>query len=196
MFYKTNVVDYIRVAPESLNLEKESRVIKEIKRKYESFIDKDIGIVIDVSQINKVGDGKIIPGDGAVYYETDFELLTFKPENQEIVIGKIKDITDFGAFITMGPVDGMIHIAQTMNDFVSFSKDKALAGRDSKKGIKVGDTAKARVIAISFKDAANPKIGLTMRQDFLGKPEWWENYKGPTAAKEVKEEKAPSKKSK
>jgi DNA-directed RNA polymerase subunit E' len=194
MFYKTNVVDYIRVAPESLNLEKEARVVKEIKRKFESFIDKDIGIVIDVSQINKIGEGKIISGDGAVYYETDFELLTFKPENQEIVIGKIKDITDFGAFITMGPVDGMIHIAQTMNDFVSFSKDKALSGRDSKKSLKVGDTAKARVIAISFKDAANPKIGLTMRQDFLGKPEWWENYKGP--AKEVKEEKAPAKKSK
>lgn len=93
----------------------------------------------------------------------------------------------------MGPVDGMIHIAQTMNDFVSFSKDKALMGRDSKRNLKLGDKCKARVIAVSFKDAANPKVGLTMRQDYLGKPEWWENYK---PAKEVKEEKTASKKSK
>lgn len=67
MFYKTNVVDFIRVSPDFLNLEKETRVTKEIKRKYESFIDKDIGIVIDVSKINKVGEGKIIPGDGSSF---------------------------------------------------------------------------------------------------------------------------------
>lgn len=184
MFYKTNVIDYVRVSPDLLGLDKETRVRKEIKKKYESFIDKDIGIVIDVSKVNNIGEGKIIPGDGAVYYESDFELLTFKPENQEMVVGKIRDITDFGAFLTLGPVDGMIHIAQTMNDFVSFSKDKALSGRDTKRNLKVGDTCKARIIAVSFKDASSPKIGLTMRQDYLGKPEWWENVK-----KEVKEEK-------
>jgi DNA-directed RNA polymerase subunit E' len=189
MFYKTKVIDYVRVSPELLNLDKESRVEKEIKRKYESFIDKDIGIVIDVSKINEIGDGKIIAGDGAVYYETNFDLLIFRPENQEVVSGRIRDITDFGAFLTLGPVDGMIHIAQTMNDFVSFSKDKALSGRDSKKSLKVGDLCKARIIAVSFKDSTSPKIGLTMRQDFLGKPEWWENIKKETPKEDKKENK-------
>ena len=31
---------------------------------------------------------------------------------------------------------------------------------------------KARLIAVSFKDVSNPKLGLTMRQEFLGKLEW------------------------
>ena len=40
--------------------------------------------------------------------------------------------------------------------------------------MKVGDRCKARIIAVSFKDMNNPKIGLTMRQEGLGKLEWLE----------------------
>lgn len=173
MFYKTKVSDYVRVLPESLNQDKEERVRNEIKRKYESFIDKDLGIVVDVSDVEDIGEGRIIAGDASIHYKCVFTLITFKPENQEVIQGKIKDITDFGAFITMGPVDGMIHVSQTMNDFVSFSKDKVLNGKETNQNLKVGDTCNARVIAISYKDPSNPKIGLTMRQEFLGRPEWW-----------------------
>ncbi|MEK6828278.1 MAG: DNA-directed RNA polymerase, partial [Nanoarchaeota archaeon] len=128
-----------------------------------------------------------IPGDGAAYYDVSFELLTFKPEMQEVVLGKIKDIAEFGAFINIGPIDGMIHISQTMDDFVSFSKDKTLAGKETKRTLKVNDLCRARIIAVSFKDILNPKLGLTMRQQGLGRLEW---------IKEELEEKDPKKEEK
>ena len=131
-----------------------------------------MGIVVDVVGAKEIGEGIIIAGDGASYYEVSFELLTFKPEMQEIVSGKIKDIAEFGAFINIGPIDGMIHISQTMDDFVSFSKDKSLGGKESKRSLKVGDVCRARIIAISFKDVLNPKLGLTMRQQGLGRVDW------------------------
>jgi DNA-directed RNA polymerase subunit E' len=174
MFYRMQLKDHIRVPPELFSLSVEESVLKRIKRKYSGYIDKDIGIVIDVSKVNDIREGIIIPGDGASYYETEFELLTYKPELQETVLGKIKDIADFGAFITLGPIEGMIHISQTMDDFVSFSKDKTLSGKESKKSLKVGDKCRARIIAVSFKDVTNPKLGLTMRQPSLGKMEWLE----------------------
>ena len=93
---------------------------------------------------------------------------------QEVVLGKIKDIADFGAFINLGPIEGMIHISQTMDDFVSFSKDKVLTGKESRRSLKVNDLCRARIIAVSFKDPSNPKLGLTMRQPDLGKLEWVE----------------------
>jgi DNA-directed RNA polymerase subunit E'/Rpb7 len=37
--------------------------------------------------------------------------------------------------------------------------------------LKPGDLCRAKIIAISFKDIENIKIGLTMRQPTLGKPE-------------------------
>ena len=52
------------------------------------------------------------------FFEAEFELLAYKPEMQEIVLGRIKDITDFGAFINIGPIDGMIHVSQTMDNLL------------------------------------------------------------------------------
>ncbi len=191
MFYKVHVKDHVRVPPPLFGLSVKEAVVKGIKKKYDGFISRDIGIVIDVANVNDVREGVIIPGDGSAYYDTDFELLTFKPEMQEVVMGKITDIADFGAFINLGPMDGMIHISQTMDDYVSFSKDKVLLGKESKKSLKVGDKCRARIIAISFKELNNPKLGLTMRQQGLGKLEWLEETqeKGKKEAKESKEAK-------
>jgi DNA-directed RNA polymerase subunit E' len=192
MFYRAEIKDHIRVPPDLFGIPREEAIIKRIKKDYEGFISKDLGIVIDVDKVNKIGEGIVIPGDGAAYHNTSFELLTFKPEMQEVSLGKIKDIADFGAFISLGPIEGMIHVSQTMDDFVSFAKDKVLSGKDSKRVLKIGDKCKARIIAVSYKDVSNPKLGLTMRQAGLGKLEWIEE----DLNKEVKSEKKEAKEKK
>ena len=196
MFYKVELKDHIRVPPDTFNLPIEEAIVKRVKIKYEGFISQDLGIVIDVSNVKDIGEGIIIPGDGASYYKADFELLTFKPELQEVVTGRSKDIVDFGAFINIGPIEGMIHVSQTMDDFVSFSKDKTLAGKESKKVLKVNDICRARIIAVSFKDPSNPKLGFTMRQQGLGKLEWIEQDQQKPEAKPKKTQKTEKKKGK
>src|SRR3989338_8183865 len=116
MFYKTIVKDHIRVTPNLFGLEPKEAVVKMVKDKFDGFISKDFGIVVDILDVKEIGEGIIIPGDGSSFYDTTFELLTFKPELQEVVLGKIKDIADFGAFMNLGPIEGMIHISQTMDD--------------------------------------------------------------------------------
>lgn len=183
MFYRIELTDHIRVAPRYFGLDVNDAVLKSVMLKYDGLIDAELGFVIAVTKVNTVGEGIIIPGDGASYYDTTFEIVTYRPELQELVAGKIKDIADFGAFLTLGPIDGMIHIGQTMDDFVSFSKEKVLTGRDTKRVLKVGDICRARIIAVSFKDITNPKIGLTMRQPGLGKLEWIDEEDKPKAEK-------------
>ena len=195
MYYKIELKDHIRVPPNMFDLDMEEAVIKRIKKKYDGFISNDLGIVIDVCNLNEIGEGVIIPGDGSLYYEANFEILSFKPELQEVIVGRIKDIVDFGAFITLGPIDGMIHVSQTMDDFVRFSKEKTLAGKESKRSLKINDVCRARIIAVSFKDPLNPKLGLTMRQQGLGRLDWIEEDEQKAVKKEVKKEsKKPSKK--
>jgi DNA-directed RNA polymerase subunit E' len=190
MFYRAELKDHIRVPPNLFDISVEEAVVQRVRKKYEGYISKEVGIVIDVANINDIGEGIIIPGDGAPYYDVTFDLLTYKPEMHEVVLGKIKDIADFGAFMNLGPIDGMIHVSQTMDDFVSYSKEKVLSGKESKKTLKVGDNCRARIIAVSFKDLQNPKIGLTMRQGNLGKLDWLEEEEKPKAEpKEKKKEK-------
>ncbi len=154
------------------NLPKKEAVLSNIKASYENFISKELGFVVNVIDLGDVTEGVIVPGDGAGFYDTKFELLTYKPEMNELVYGRVRDITDFGAFIDIGGVEGMVHISQSMDDFVSFSKEKVLQGKKTGQTLKVGDKCKARIIAVSYKDPNNPKIGLTMRQEGLGKLEW------------------------
>ncbi len=172
MFYKVRIKDYIRVPPTDFDKDIEEAIREEARKMYHGYVSKDLGIVVTVGDIKNIGEGTIIPGDGAAYYETEFELVTLKLELKEIIPSFVSEITNFGAFLALGPIDGMVHISQTMDDFVSFSKEKVLQGRDKKRTLKVGDLVRGEVIAISYKDIANPKIGLTMRKKGLGKLEW------------------------
>ena len=171
MFYLTFVEDHVRVEPKLFGLPTLEAVDRQLREIYADYYDKELGKVVSVVEILEVGDGIIVPGDGAAYYKSKFKLLAWKPELQELVFGEISEITNFGAFISLGAMRGMIHISQTMEDFVSFSKTNSLFGKTSKRNLKQGDLCLARVVAISHK-GEYPKIGLTMRQPGLGKLEW------------------------
>ena len=174
MFYEIEVQGYIRVAPNLFGEDTKKSVKESLEKMFDGFISRDLGIVLEVTEVSNIGEGIVIPGDGAAYYQTSFKILAFKPEVQETLLGKISDITDFGAFINMGPIDGMIHVSQTMDDYVSFAKSNVLTGKESKRNLKVGDPCRARIVSVSFKDISNPKIGLTMRQHRLGALSWIE----------------------
>ncbi|HLC86079.1 MAG TPA: DNA-directed RNA polymerase [Candidatus Nanoarchaeia archaeon] len=189
MFYEIKAKSHVRVPPTLLEQETEEAVLTRLNEQFEGHISNDVGFIICVTEVLNIGEGIIIPGDGAAFYETEFKFLTYIPEIQELVLGKITDITNFGAFINIGPVDGMIHVSQTMDDFIGFSKQKTLTGKESKKVLKVGDKCRARIIAVSYKDIANPKIGLTMRQPALGSLKWIEEEQKKAASKKGKGEK-------
>lgn len=203
MFYIVEVEHYVRVEPRLFGLKTSDAVAKQLQEIYANYHDKEIGEVIGIIEILEVGDGIIIPGDGAAYYNSQFRLLVWKPELQELVYGIVNEVTNFGAFMNLGVMKGMIHISQTMDDYVSFSTSNSLLGKDSKKVLKKRDACLARIVAISYKADA-PKIGLTMRQPGLGKLDWIKEEKKKSLAssrkagkveepvkKERKEEKKP-----
>ncbi|MAG52385.1 MAG: DNA-directed RNA polymerase, partial [Nanoarchaeota archaeon] len=143
MFYEIEIQNHVRLPPSNFDDKDLKKTLKErLNENYEGKIDKEKGIIIAVKEISNIGEGVIVPGDGAAYYDVTFKILTFKPEIQEIVLGTITDITDFGVFFDMGAIDGMIHVSQTMDDFVSISKVGVLTGKESKKVLKSKDKCK------------------------------------------------------
>ncbi|MCX8194218.1 MAG: DNA-directed RNA polymerase [Candidatus Pacearchaeota archaeon] len=171
MFYIVEIADHVRVEPELFALPVKEAVKKQLEKIYQNYIDEELGSVVAVLDVLSVGEGILIPGDASAYYDSVFKLLVFKPLLQELVYCQVSQITNFGAFMNLGALEAMIHISQTMEDFVSFSKSDALIGKNSKRALKKNDLCIARIVAISFKTIP-PKIGLTMRQPGLGKLEW------------------------
>ena len=185
MFYITEVEDYIRVSPELFGLETTEAIKRQLDESYKANYIEEIGEVVSIIEILKISEGIVIPGDGAAYYKTNFKILSWKPELQELVYGVVSEISSFGAFIDLGALKGMIHISQTMDDYVSFNKTNSLLGKTTKRSLKAGDFCLARIVAISNKERI-PKIGLTMRQPGLGKLEWIKEEKIKKNKKNIK----------
>jgi len=203
MYKLVTVKDTVRVPPTMFGKKIDESVIEVLRQKYENRIDTDHGVVLAISKVSEIGPGRIIPGDGAVYHDLAFEALTFQPRLHETFMGKVSEIAQFGAFIRMGPMDGLVHVSQVTDDFISYNeKTGTLSGKESGKVLKEGDQVRAKVVTISMKPViTDSKIGLTMRQPGLGKIEWIDNEKkgGPKAkklVKKTKEEKAEEKEKK
>lgn len=177
MYRVVKIEDRIRVPPEKLDIKVEEAVRESIADQLEGVIDSRLGVILAVVSIENVGEGKIVAGDPGVHYSTAFELLAFKPENHELTYGEVIDNTEFGSFVRIGPMDGLIHISQLMDDFVSYdNKNSVFLGKETKRTLKEGDKIRARIIAVSFGKEEN-KIGLTMRQPGLGALQWLEEEK-------------------
>jgi DNA-directed RNA polymerase subunit E' len=170
------VEDTVRVPPNRFS-EPLNEVIMDVTRKnYVGLTDKDVGTVLVITELKEVGVGRVIMGDGASYHDVTFEALVYKPELNEVVLGEVVEIVEFGAFVRLGPIDGLVHVSQIMDDFVGHDKKKgSLYGKESKRSLKEGDKVMARIVSVSLKRGAKGgKIGLTMRQPGLGKLEWIE----------------------
>lgn len=195
MYRIATIEDRIRVPPEKLGTDVAKALRAAISEQMEGVLNSRLGMVLSVASIDRIGEGKIMPNDPGVYYDAEFRLLSFKPEMNEVVEGEVIDNTEFGAFVRMGPMDGLVHISQLMDDFVSFdAKNSVFLGKESKRTLKEGDMVRARVIAASFGSGDN-KIGLTMRQSGLGVLSWIEDDKRKAGGKPDKAEK-PEKKEK
>ena len=176
----------VKVPPTRFGMSLKKAIKESIAEKYENRLDRNYGMGLSVVSIGEVGEGKILPGDPSVHYSVTFDLLVFKPELHEVLLGDVIDNTEFGSFVRLGPMDGLVHVSQIMNDYVSYDEKNAIfTGRETKKSLKEGDPVKIRVISISMSPGKENKIGLTMRQPNLGSLVWIEQEKRK-AKKEVK----------
>lgn len=163
--------DKVRVPPAKFGLHLKEAVKSSLEDRFEGITDRNHGIILAITEVSEVGEGRILPGDGAIYYPVTFRALVYKPELHEIVSGNVIDVTEFGVFVRIGPVDGMVHVSQIMDDFVSYDpKNFAFTGKETRNSIKEGDTVMSRIISVSLEKEY--KIGLTLRQAGLGASDW------------------------
>jgi len=174
MFKLITIEDTIRISPEKFGKPLDKAAYEELKARYEGIVTEDLGYVVFLKDVKVSPVGKIIPGDGATYNSVTFSIITFYPQIQEIVEGEVVEIEDFGAFVRVGPIDALLHVSQIIDDFVSFDdKQAVLIGKETQRRLKAGDSVRTRITAVSFaKGGTSGKVGLTMRQPFLGKLEW------------------------
>ena len=176
LFSVSTLVDIVRIPPNLFGTTLKKAAESILKSKYESMINQELGYIIMVMDAKVEPMGKMIPGDGGTFHRVEFQALTFYPKLQEIVQGEIVDITDFGAFVRIGPTDALLHLSQVMDDYLkSDVASGMIIANQSGRTLKVNSAIRARITAVSLGKAASMgKIGITCRQPFLGANEWIE----------------------
>ncbi len=180
MYKILEIADVVRVPPEEFGNDLKETIKKILIEKYEGRLDKDVGFILSIVDVKEIGDGKVVHGDGSAYHPVVFETLVYIPEMYELIEGEVVDVVEFGSFVRLGPLDGLIHVSQIMDDYVSYDpKREAIIGKETGKVLEIGDYVRARIVAISLKAERKrgSKIALTMRQPYLGKLEWIEEEK-------------------
>ena len=177
MYKRVRLKDTVEVPPRHLADVSPELVRRLLQDKLEGQMDENIGSVVSVTNVHEIGDGAVLPNRPGVYYEADFDAVTFDPQMQEVVDGEVVEVVNFGAFVGIGPVDGLLHVSQISDEYLAYDgENQQLASRDSNRVLSVGDAVRARIVTKSV-DERNPrdsKIGLTAKQPGLGKHGWLE----------------------
>jgi DNA-directed RNA polymerase subunit E' len=197
LYLVSKIEDTVRIPPNRFEEPLKEVATEVLNEKYVGKIDKKLGLMVTVKEIEEIGVGKVIMGDGAAYHDVVFTALFFKPGLHEIMEGEVIDITKIGAFVRIGPMDGLVHVSQVTDDYINYdAKRGALIGKDSNKSLEEGNKVRARIVALSLKGKSSKenKIGLTMRQPGLGRLEWIEQEK-EKGKKKVKGKESTKKKS-
>jgi DNA-directed RNA polymerase subunit E' len=186
LYLISKIEDTVRIPPYRFEEPLYDVATEILNEHYVGKIDKKMGLMVTVKDIEEIGVGKVIMGDGAAYHEVVFSALFFKPELHEIVEGEVIEVTDFGAFVRIGPMDGLVHVSQVTDDYINYdAKRGALIGKESKKSLEECNLVRARIVALSLKGRSSKetKIGLTMRQPGLGRMEWIQAEKDKSTKK-------------
>jgi DNA-directed RNA polymerase subunit E' len=189
MYTSVTLQDTIRVPPERFATDMDEAIREIVQKTFEGTIRRAHGLIVVVDNIESMGDGIVIHGDGGMYQKVQFDALTFNPILQELTDALVCEIVEFGAFCHIGPMDALLHMSQIMNDYVDVDVEAGrIQGKESKRVLKVGDSIRARIVAVSLNElsARESKIGLTMRQPTLGAFEWLQEKAEKKEAREAK----------
>jgi DNA-directed RNA polymerase subunit E' len=107
----------------------------------------------------------------------DFESVVLRLSLQEVIEGLVVETTSFGAFVSLGPIDAMLHVSQISDEYINYDeKNSRLICQESKRFIAVDEKIRARIVTLSLneREPRDSKIGLTMRQSGLGTSRWLE----------------------
>ncbi len=183
MFKLVRAEDIIRIPPSRFGEPIEEAALKELRAKYENVRIEGLGFVILVVGAEVDPMGKIVQGDPCTYHRVKLDLLVYIPVVNEVVEGKIVDLSQFGAFVRIGPEDALLHISQMISEPLIYDdRQGAIISSKGKWKLAEDDKIRAKIVTVSSDWS---KIGLSMKQEMLGKLE--------DIKKEIEEIKAPKK---
>ncbi|PSQ40664.1 DNA-directed RNA polymerase [Halobacteriales archaeon SW_5_68_122] len=102
MYKRVRLKDTVEVPPRHLADVSPELVKRLLQDKLEGRMDEDVGSVVSVTAVHDIGDGAVLPNRPGVYYEAEFDAVTFDPQMQEVVDGEVVEVRDSNRVLSVG----------------------------------------------------------------------------------------------
>ncbi|GIS50279.1 MAG: hypothetical protein Ct9H90mP24_5710 [Methanobacteriota archaeon] len=94
-------------------------------------------------------------------------------DNNEVIDGAVSEVSEYGAFVRIGPMEALLHKSQILDEpvQVNLGGDAArIEGQQSGRSLVMGSSVRARIVSksINHNDPRSSKIGLNCKMDGLG----------------------------
>ncbi|KAL3538633.1 hypothetical protein ACH5RR_001999 [Cinchona calisaya] len=129
---------------------------------------KDLGYLLAITTLDKVGEGKIRERSGDVIFPVDFTCITFKVFKGEVLEGTVHKIFKHGVFLRTGPMDKVYLSHQKMPDYRYVPGENPIFISETSK-IEKGVTVRYVVIGEKYVEAEGDfQAVVGLDGDFLG----------------------------
>jgi len=108
MFVLYEMTRDVRIEPVNLGLDRVDAIRDELNRKFSNRVVYNVGLAIVLWDIKSIGPGFIFTSDGGVHSKVKFRYVIFRPFQDEIIVGKIKNCTPDGVHVTLGFFDDIL----------------------------------------------------------------------------------------
>jgi DNA-directed RNA polymerase III subunit RPC8 len=102
MFIVATLDDTVSIAPHLFNEQLSTIVAEELDRKLANTIFQELGLCICLYDILSMGDCILIPSDSNFHIKVKFRYVVFRPNIDEILVGKIRSSSKDGITVTLG----------------------------------------------------------------------------------------------
>jgi len=108
MFVLYEMTQDVRIDPINLGQDRTEAIINELNQRLSNRVMLNVGLCMALWDIKSIGSGVIYPGDGGVHSKVVFRYIVFRPFQDEIMVGKIKNCTPDGVHVTLGYFDDIL----------------------------------------------------------------------------------------
>ncbi|KAK9807313.1 hypothetical protein WJX73_000287 [Symbiochloris irregularis] len=178
MFRLVAVQENVRIKPADLGRPLVEAVLAELDESYLDKVIADVGLVVATYDVQEITGGILHHSEGAPHYEVKFRLLIFRPQETELLKGKLIQSDEHGVYISLGFFsDVMIPFEYMQTGTIYNQKDNIWCwqAKDANLQLDMGEEVLFRVQDVTFHKqptlaefkAANPGAD---EQDFKKQP--------------------------
>jgi len=153
MYFRIKLRTVLPVQPADLDPNKSLKeVLLRLARNYfEASAVPEIGFIIAILDIEPLGAGDIKLRDPRVYFKVILDTLVYKPVKDEVLIGKVENLTDSSIYINVGSFDAILPINQIGEGRYRYiAKSDIIKGLRTREVIRKGEWVRATVTRFRY----------------------------------------------